>query len=134
MRSQEYSALHLRGLPADLVRRLKASAAAQGLTLTDYAMHLLERGVAGGDAEGGSPAGEFHQAVRYYRRHRATLARKYGGQYVAIVGNRVVDADPSLEALSVRVFRTLGNRDVYMPKVGEEPRTVWMRSPRVIRR
>jgi hypothetical protein len=60
-----------------------------------------------------------------------TLLAKYPGQYVAIHDGQVIDHDPDLRTLHLRVFDHLGYMPVLLKQVTKEPpRELVFRSPR----
>jgi hypothetical protein len=128
----ERSPVYLRGVPTRLVREAKAAAARRGSTLAAFVSETIERGLMepGGDDEG---AAELRDAMRWYERNRARLLARHAGEYVAIVGRRVLDHDPDFAALAGRVFERLGVRSVFMPYVQAPERRARLRSPRVRR-
>jgi len=77
------------------------------------------------------PPDDYELAREFFRRNRSELARKYAGQYVALVASKVIDHDEDFNALARRVFESGGVRPVFMPKLGREERTIKMPSPRV---
>ncbi len=66
-----------------------------------------------------------------FEQQRASLLRQYRGEYVAIHEGRVIDHDPDLRTLHLRVFARWGHTPVLLKKVTEEPeRELVFRSPR----
>jgi predicted transcriptional regulator len=66
-----------------------------------------------------------------FEQQRASLLRQYRGEYVAIHEGRVIDHDPDLRTLHLRVFARLRHTPVLLKKVTEEPdRELVFRSPR----
>ncbi len=128
-RSLRNTTLYLRGIPRDIVRRLKAQAALRGMTLTALVTETLSR-----------MAGEDHLEVlkplepdmSWYEAHKRELLQQYRGEHLAIVNRRVLDHDPDFSALATRVFGKIGVRDVFMPLCVEHERTVRLRSPRIV--
>lgn len=60
-----------------------------------------------------------------------TLLTDYAGQYVALHEGRVIDHDPDLRALHLRVFEKVGHTPVLLKLVTAEPeRAMVFRSPR----
>jgi hypothetical protein len=113
-----------------VVREAKAAAARRGATLAEIVGEALTRTLgAGGREDDDAP---LAADMAWYARHRSRLARRYQGEYVAIVDGRVVDHDVDFGALAGRVFRATGERPVFMPKVGEESVTLRIRSPRLV--
>lgn len=122
--------LYLRGIPASLVRDLKARAARQGLTLTALAIHALRHALR---AEPQDTLRPLEADMTWYEAHKRELLQQYLGEYVAIVDRKVLDHDPDFSALAARVFANVGVRPVFMPQVVPHDQTVHLRSPRVIR-
>ena len=122
--------LYLRGMPKQLVREAKAVAARRGVTLASVVAEALGRSLDASAGPGGD-GDDLGASMAWYQRHRARLLRRYRGQYVAIVSDKLVDHDRDFSELAGRVFDRIGLRPVYMPKVGEEPTGVRVRSPRV---
>jgi hypothetical protein len=71
--------------------------------------------------------------MRWYERNRERLVREYAGEYVAILDNAVIDHDPDFEDLAERVFAREVGRNVFMPQVVANPRSLRVASPRVSR-
>ncbi len=60
------------------------------------------------------------------------LQQQYAGEYVAILGQELVDHDPDLEALSQRLHKRFGNTPLWVAPVKENPVEEWVfRSPRL---
>jgi Family of unknown function (DUF5678) len=125
--------VYLRGIPSDVVREAKAAAARRGVTLAGYVADALGRAVKQRDAAPDS-ASDLSREQRWYERQRERLVRDYDGEYVAIIGQSVIDHDADFEALAERVFASHGARNIFMPLVGSARRVVRVRSPRVQRR
>jgi hypothetical protein len=63
-----------------------------------------------------------------------TLKTNHAGDYVAIHQGKVLDHDPDLRNLHLRVVQRLGNVPVLLKKVSDEPdRDLVFRSPRIER-
>jgi len=128
-RALRNTTLYLRGVPKDLVRELKARAARQGLTLTALATYALTRAVGSEPQDDLQP---LEADMAWYEAHKPQLLRRYRGQYLAIVGGRVLDHDVDFSAPAARVFAKVGVRPVFMPRcVADE--IVHLRSPRLVR-
>lgn len=67
--------------------------------------------------------------------HRAELVRQLPDRFLAIVGQQVVDSDPSREALAHRIYKR-SESAIFMPYTGEEAdsETAEQPSPRVFDR
>lgn len=66
----------------------------------------------------------------FERQHPALLAQ-YPGEYVAMHEGQVIDHDPNLRTLHLRVFARLGRTPVLLKQVTAEPeRELVFRSPR----
>ncbi|MBU4444327.1 hypothetical protein KJ656_04490 [bacterium] len=61
------------------------------------------------------------------------LLKKYKGNFVAVLGQMVVDSDKDMQALMKRVYKGHGYVPVYVQKVGRR-RVIKLRSPRLLRR
>ena len=120
--------LYLRGMPRNVVREAKAKAARQGTTLAKVVTDALVRS---SDTDE-SADDDLAEAMDWYAQNRARLLRRYRGEYLAILGDRMLDHDEDFTALAERVFRAIGERPVYMPKVGAEEELVRVRSPRAV--
>jgi len=68
---------------------------------------------------------------RVFERRRSQLMRRYAGQYVAIVGGRVVDHGKDDEALAARMFRKIGDAPFYIGRVERIPTIYEVPSPEV---
>jgi hypothetical protein len=64
---------------------------------------------------------------------KPALLRTHLGQFVAIRGGQVVDADPNRIELARRIRRKHPGVPVLITEVVERPRVVRLRSPRVVR-
>lgn len=127
--------VYLRGLPPEIVREAKAAAARRGVTLAGFVAETLARALEQIDAlPHGESRSDLRREQRWFERQRERLLRKYQGQYVAIVGEAVLDHDSDFEALAERVFASQGVRDVFMPLVSASQPAMRVRSPRVMRR
>jgi hypothetical protein len=128
-------AVYLRGLPAEIVREAKAAAARRGVTLGGFVAETLTRALeqpeATPRADGG---GDLRREQRWFERQRERLLRDYAAEYVAILGEAVLDHDKDFEALAERVFASQGVHDIFMPLVSTGQHTARVRSPRVQRR
>lgn len=142
-RRRSGSVLYLRGVPQTLVREAKAAAARRGITLTALVTETLAGALQGGPPGGTShlkrplPA-DFRESMAWFEAHRETLKRRYAGEYLAIVKNRVVDHDREFDPLARRVFARLGVRPIFMPRIparrGEDDAEVInIPSPRLLR-
>lgn len=127
------STLYLRGLPEGLVREAKALAARRGITLTAFVAQALERAVGGTGAQR-PRTHDLSEDMAWFKKNRARLGAKYTDEYVAIVGQKVIDHDAEFGPLAQRVFGKLGRRPVFMPRCTREERVVQLRSPRVTSR
>lgn len=134
--------LYLRGVPEELVREAKAVAARQGKTLTALVTETLAAALRAGPgkrigARRDLPP-DFRKSMAWFEAHKKTLTRRYPGEYVAIVGTRVVDHDRQFDPLARRMFARLGVRPIFMPRIparGERDAelTVNVPSPRLVR-
>lgn len=125
--------VYLRGIPTDVIREAKAAAARRGVTLAGFVADTLSRAVRE-SAHEPEPSDDLGEDMEWYARNRARLARTYDGQYVAVVGKRVIDSDRDFERLAARVFEAHGHRSVFMPLVAATDRVLRLRSPRVRRK
>lgn len=74
------------------------------------------------------------EAEAFQAQYRALLA-DYAGQYVALHQGRVIDNDPDLRTLHLRVFEKVGHTPVLLKQVTAEPELeLVFRSPRLDRR
>jgi hypothetical protein len=127
MGASELTTLYLRGVPRRVVRGAKAAAARAGQTLGRWVSERLEQ--AADPAPAKRPDTDaVRAAMAWYEANRRRLERKYPGEYVAIVGRRVVDHGEQFDDLARRVFERFGVRSICMPKVGRSE--VRLRSPR----
>jgi len=128
--------VYLRGIPSEVVREAKAAAARRGLTLAGFVTDTLSRALQRREPEpeaSARPSADIGRELRWYERQRAALTRDYAGQYVAIVGQRVIDHDPDFEALAERVFASHAGQHVFMPRVAAGKPSARVRSPRLRR-
>ena len=64
----------------------------------------------------------FWKEVAAFRQMPRSAFDRYDGQYVAVYGGVIVDADPDEGKLALRFYRDFGYVPVYIHKVGtEEP-------------
>lgn len=122
--------LYLRDVPKHVVRDLKAQAALQGRTLTAFVTEMLSRMAEEDDHSALRP---LEADMRWYDTHKAGLVRRYRGQHLAIVNQRVIDHDRDFDALARRVFAKAGVRPIFMPKCVDGERVVHLRSPHLVR-
>ncbi len=127
---RESTTLYLRGMPTSLVREAKAEAARRGTTLTTLIADALARGLQLRGKSGDPLDNDVELAMKWYARNRPRLVRRYNGQFVAILGRRVLDHDRDFGALAERVFKRVGVRSVFMPRVQSREERVHVRSPR----
>jgi hypothetical protein len=127
MTSDGLTTLYLRGMSRQLVREAKAEAARRGATLAQLTSEALARTL--NEHHG---ADDLAPAMAWYRAHHRQLARRYRGEYVAIVDGRVVDHGRDFAAVAERTLRAYAGQPVYLPRVGEAPPTVRVRSPRIV--
>ena len=129
MARTERKALFLRGMPTELVREAKATAARRGATLTTIVAEALARSL-GVSSEPQARGDALDRDIEWYRKHRAALLRRYRGEYVAIIDQKVADHGRDFSALAARVFARFGNRNIYMPRVEATEPVARIRSPR----
>lgn len=109
--------LFLREMPTDLIREVKALAARRGQTLTTVVAEALARSLG---VEGGGGPDELDRDMAWYAAEHPTLARRYGGEHIAIVDRAVVDHARDFDVLARRVFAKYGHRSIFMPRVAEQ--------------
>jgi len=131
--TNERTTLYLRGVPTRLVREAKAVAARRGSTLAALVSETLDRSLREQEAPAEPAGDELRESMRWYERNRRDLLSRYRGEYVAVLNRAVVDHDDDFAALAARVFRRLGSRPVFMPRVQEEEARARVRSPRRVR-
>jgi hypothetical protein len=117
-------------MPTRLVREAKAAAARRGTTLTTLIAQTLEHALQAGGERADAVETDLDLGMAWYAKNRSRLVRQYDGKYVAILDGRVIDHDRDFEALAARVFKQVGVRSVFMPRVQAAERPVRMRSPR----
>jgi hypothetical protein len=123
--------LYLRSLPRGLVRKVKARAAERGTTLNRFVQESLERSVS--EPARSENEDELEEDRLWFEANAARLRARYEGNYVAILGGRIVDHDEDFAELAERVFARHGSRSILMPKVGAGLERVRLRSPRLLR-
>jgi hypothetical protein len=124
--------VYLRGIPSDVIRDAKVAAARRGITLAGFVAGTLSRAMREAD-DAGQEVDDLDREMRWYERNRERVTRAHGGEYVAIVGAKVIDHDRDFERLAKRVFARTGVRNVFMPHVSIAEPIVPVRSPRVRR-
>ena len=72
---------------------------------------------------------QFDESRSFYEANWESLLRQYEGKYVAILDQRVIDSDVDFSRLAERVFKRVGYRDIYMPKVQRKAKVVSIPSP-----
>ncbi len=126
------STIYLRGIREDIVRKAKALAAQEGITLKA----LVERSIEV-ETQKSRPAesrlSEIARDIDWFDANKAGLLAQYEGQYVAVLSEQIVDHDHDVEALAMRVTERYGWRTVYIPRCQRSPRVIDVRSPRVVR-
>ncbi len=120
--------LYLRGIPARLVREVKALSARRGITLKALLTELMWREVGETPGSAQEPLAEDR---RWFEQNRRSLAQQHAGQYLAIVDQSVVDHDKEFDKLAHRVFERFGVRPILMPYCEASAGTVKLRSPRL---
>ncbi|GEM_PF-1655574 len=71
--------------------------------------------------------------INAFKEQHSRLKEKYGGQFVAFYQGRLIDTDPTFEALFLRVQAKLGNRTVLIRQVTDSPDELYhFRSPRQV--
>lgn len=127
--------LYLRNMPRSVIRGAKAAAARRGSTLTRFVSEALERALETGPGEGvATPeVGGLAESMAWFDRNRERLSARHRGEFLAILGERVLDHDPDFDALARRVFDRAGGQPLYMPHVVDPQPTRRVRSPRVVR-
>lgn len=130
---KDTATLYARGVPSELVRAAKATAARRGMTLTALVIEALGDAVrAEGSAERRAEP-DLQADQDWFAANRRALEDRYAGQYVAVVDGEVVDHDPDFAPLARRVLARFGRRPVLMPRCVPEGRVVDLPSPRVQR-
>lgn len=126
------NAVYLRGIEPTIIREAKAAAAREGITLTALVERALTR-----ETHSVPPVpsrrSEIAEDMKWYEENAASLVERFEGEYLAIVGQEVVDHDVVFDALASRVEEKHGYRSVYMPECRRTPRVAKVRSPRVAR-
>jgi len=75
--------------------------------------------------------GKIRAEAEAFEQQRKSLLATYEAEYVAIHEGHVIDHDPDLRTLHLRVFARLGHTPVLLKRVTEEPeRELMFRSPR----
>lgn len=122
--------LYLRGMSESVVREAKVLAARRATTLTALVDQALTRFI---DSEP-QDTGRLPQSLRseqdWYEANKEKLVKRYEGEYVAVVGQKVLDHDRDFGALAGRVFSRLGGRPVFLPKCLRGVRSIAVTSPR----
>jgi hypothetical protein len=131
--TSDTTTLYLRRIPTRLVREAKAVAARRGSTLAKLVADTLDRSLGDRTETPSAEGDDLGASMAWYAANRARLARRYGGKYVAIVAGAVIGCDQDFEALAERVFKRVGLRPVFMPRVEARERPLRLRSPRLAR-
>lgn len=125
--------LYIRSVPDRLLREAKAVAARRGITLGRLVLDSLERELGSPSSEPSSPSEQLSSEIQWFEEHKEKLLKKYPGEYLAVVGEKVIDHDTDFSTLAERVFERLGPQPVFMPRCTPQ-RTVRLRTPRRKRR
>jgi hypothetical protein len=125
--------LFLRDVPTDLVRRAKAEAALQGVSLARFVQSAIDTALKAKSSRGTTieVPKEIAQAQAWYAAHRDEVAR-FQGEYLAIVPDGLIDHDVDLQHLTDRVWNKIGYRSIFTPRVGE-PAVQRLHSPKRVR-
>lgn len=116
-------------LPKRLYRRAAALAQEQNRQVDALVAEALEEAIPAVYVSPDRPLMEQEQAA--YERLRPSLLETHDGQYVAIHGGELVDADVDQMALARRIIATYPGRVVHIRLVGREPEPdLHFRSPR----
>jgi hypothetical protein len=124
--------VYLRGIPSSVIREAKAAAARRGITLAGFVADSLARALHD-QTQGSEQLDDLSGEMRWYEHNRERLLREYPAEYVAILDNAVIDHDPDFQDLAERVFAREVGRNVFMPQVVANPRSLRIASPRVSR-
>lgn len=127
MRASDVTTLYLRGVPRRVIREAKAAAARDGKTLGRWVSEQLAHATEGTIAHDPNGA-SLYTDMEWFEANRLKLDRKYAGQYVAVVDQKIVDHAAEFDPLARRVFERFGVRSICMPKVDRSE--VRLRSPR----
>lgn len=130
---KDTATLYVRGVPPELVRAAKATAARRGMTLTALVIEALGHAVGAGRGDERPPEPDLQADQAWFAANRRDLEERYPGQYVAVVDGEVVDHDPEFAPLARRVLAQFGPRPVLMPCCVPDGRVVHLPSPRVQR-
>jgi hypothetical protein len=68
---------------------------------------------------------KFHREQRAFRRLLPQLLTTHRGKFVAIHGEQVVDCGDDKVAVALRVLTKLGNVDIYVGLVTDEPAPIF---------
>lgn len=131
MAQQQTATLYLRGVPRDLVREAKVTAARRGITLTALVKEALASTLERSLSLAEDLPEDFRRDWAWYERNKSKLLKRYRNQYVAIINRKVVDHDTESHTLAQRVFDRYGVRSIPMPKVIAKERVVHIYSPRL---
>lgn len=132
-RRQRSRTLYLRGVSDPLVREAKAVAARRGITLTRLVSEALAETLRARAPKEGKRLDSLKADMAWYHAHKDDLLGRYGGEYAAIMSQKVIDHDKEFGRLAGRIFARFGARPVFMPKIVSGERTVHIPSPRVLR-
>src|SRR5438876_10717411 len=117
-------------MPTSLVHEARPESARRGTPLETLITDALARGLQLRGRSGDPLDDDVELAMKWYARNRPRLVGRYNGQFVANLGRRVLDHDRDFGALAVRVFKRVGVRSIFMPRVQPREERVHVRSPR----
>ena len=121
-------------VPRELVRDAKSLAAKRGTTLTALVIDAVQRAVRPERATSDGLEPDLERDWAWFEVHRDELTRRYADQYIAVVGQQVVDHDEAFGPLAERMATRVGRRPVLMPRcVPGAGRVVDLPSPRTVR-
>ncbi|MBI3761454.1 MAG: hypothetical protein HY260_06275 [Chloroflexi bacterium] len=115
-------------LKPDMAEQINQMANSNQATAEDFVDSILRQHVRAFRRE------KIRAESNAFEEQKQSLLDQYRGEYVAVHEGKVIDHDPSLRALHLRVFAKLGHTPVLLKKVTDEPdRVLVFRSPKIVR-
>lgn len=122
--------LYLRGISESVVREAKALAARRGMTLAALVTETLARVIDAEPVDRERLPRSLQGDQDWYEANREKLLERYEGEYLVIVGQRVVDHDRDFGRLAGRVFHRMGRQPLFVPKCTGGDRRIAVATPR----
>lgn len=74
----------------------------------------------------------LNKAKRYFNEKLPEFKEKYSGKYVGVAESQIIVGN-SFDEVKEKIYDQIGYVSMYIKKIGEEPKTYRIRSPRLVR-